>query len=154
MNKKDKLIETLSVGFMVIVAIGAVALSVYWLVASFNDVIDHFIINEQAKVTFYRDQFSALGLLLIFVPLIVATVIYKTSGQKVTGKREKKFNKIMFSGLLLLLVVPFVAQMSYNARFENNSTYVYCEEESSWWLFSLTRVYVKDMSLCRAKDHY
>lgn len=148
MNKKDKLLENLSVGGMAIVAIGAVALSAYWLVTSFNDVINHFITTEQAKVVFYRDQFSALGLLLIFVPLIIATVIYKVSGQKITGKKEKKFNKIMLSGLVLLFIVPFVVQMSYNARYENNQTYLYCEEESKWWLLSLTRVYVKDMSLC------
>lgn len=148
MNKKDKVTESLSVGFMAIVAIGAVALSAYWLVTSFNDVVDHFITNEQAKVIFYRDQFSALGLLLIFVPLIIATVIYKVSDKKITGKKEKKFNKAMLSGLALLFLVPFVAQMSYNARYENNPTYTYCEEESKWWLLSLTRVYVKDMNLC------
>lgn len=150
-NKKNSALETLWSVLGVIIICFVILCSIYWLYTGIRDVIFHFLLDKPEKVIFARGQFSSVGILMALTPMIVAGILNKkNSGLSVSI--EKRLKKIMVYGLILFFLIPTAAQLSYNARYANDPTYYYCQEESNLWLFSLTRVYVKDMSLCSAEN--
>lgn len=141
---KDKI--WIAVGFTAMLML--IIFSFFWLYGGIKDVISHFFQGYPDKVVFYRDQFIAIGELIALVTIVVSAVKVKYRGYKLTDKEQPKFNKLLITGVLLLFALPALTHVAYNIRYANNPAYFYCEEESNWWLYSLTKVYVKDMSLC------
>lgn len=150
-NKENSALETLWSILGVIIICFVILCSIYWLYTGTRDVVVHFVLAKPDKVIFARGQFSSLGILMALTPMIVAGVLSKKNGE-LNVRIEKKLKQIMVYGLVLFFLVPIVAQLSYNARYANDPAYYYCQEESNRWLFSLTRVYVKDVNLCGTDD--
>lgn len=152
MSRKEEIKEKIwiAVGFMAMLLL--IFFSFFWLFGSIKDVINHFFQGYPDKVVFYRDQFIAIGELIALVTIVASAVKVKYRGYKLTDKEQPVFNKLLITGVVLLFALPALSHIAYNVRYANNPSYYYCEAESSWWLHSLTKVYVKDMSLCGA-DH-
>lgn len=141
--------QLLSLGLL-LVLVGGFA---YFVYGSIVDIYNHFINEEKEKVVFYRDQFSGFGGLLVSLALLVGHTYVLIKRKKLSKQVVRKFEKIMLAGLSLFLAMPIMAHIVYNARYEDNKAYYYCENESDIWLFSMTKVYVKDKDLCRVGEN-